>query len=77
VNASKSECILFTKRKKFEAPLSIMFNGAIVSVSKSVKYLGVTLQSNLKFNEHCSNVLKKAKEVNKKNSGNLLDHRAH
>lgn len=31
-----------------------------------VKYLGVTLQSNLKFNQHVANVIKKAKDVTSK-----------
>ncbi len=39
---------------------SITINGNTIDVVRSVKILGVTLQSNLKWNEHINNIVKKA-----------------
>ena len=36
------------------------YNGSTIDVVRSVKILGVTLQSNLKWNEHINNIVKKA-----------------
>ena len=39
---------------------NITINGNTIDVVRSVKILGVTLQSNLKWNEHINNIVKKA-----------------
>lgn len=68
VNANKSESIIFTRRRKTEndIPTVLIINGAAIPSKTTVKYLGVTFQKNLKFNDHVSNVIRKAKEVTSK-----------
>ena len=39
---------------------NVIINGNIIDVVSSVNVLGVTLQSNLKWNEHINNIVKKA-----------------
>ena len=47
--------------KKFPGTYeNITTNGNTIDVVRSVKILGVTLQSNLKWNEHINNIVKKA-----------------
>ena len=47
------------KRNTHNFP-SIVVNGKELSVSNSVKILGVTISSDLKWNEHISECIKKA-----------------
>jgi len=65
VNAAKSEFITFTRNRDRSTYMqsTIKFNGTDIPTKSSVKYLGVTLQSNMKFNEHVKNVINKAKRV--------------
>ena len=42
---------------------TVKLNEADIPRRTSVKYLGITLQSNMKFNLHVSNILKKTKQV--------------
>ena len=55
---------MFTWNKKWELK-PIKVGGHIIELSKSVKFLGVTLDSKLSFNEHIANITKKA-------TGNLM-----
>ena len=62
VNAIKSEFKCFTRSR--QAPnLQLTFNNMQVPQRKSVKYLGIHLQSNMKFNLHISETLRKARNV--------------
>jgi hypothetical protein len=42
---------------------NITINGNTIDVVRSVKILGVTLQSNLKWNERINNIVKKASQI--------------
>jgi ribonuclease HI len=56
----KTKVIMFTWRKKWTLPKAIMVEGKQVELSSSTKFLGVTLDSKLNFNDHISNIVKKA-----------------
>ena len=56
----KTKVVMFTWRKKWTLPKSIMVEGKPVELSGSTKFLGVTLDSKLNFNEHIRNITKKA-----------------
>ena len=56
----KTKVVMFTWRKKWALPKSIMVEGKPVELSGSTKFLGVTLDSKLNFNEHIRNITKKA-----------------
>lgn len=43
--------------------LTLFLNGSAIPWANSLKYLGVTIQSNLKFNEHILNITKKANKT--------------
>lgn len=66
VNAAKSEFILFTRRRTPNDHLHLQMNGNLLRRVTHVKYLGVYFQQNLKFNHHCSNILVKARALQKK-----------
>jgi len=56
----KTKIIMFTWRKKWTLPKAIMVEGKPVELSSSTKFLGVTLDSKLNFNEHISKITKRA-----------------
>ncbi|KAL5255393.1 hypothetical protein ACHWQZ_G010825 [Mnemiopsis leidyi] len=57
----KSHCVMFTNRKSwsFDQPLKV--DGAEINVLNSTKFLGLTLDSKLNWNEHIDNLCKKTK----------------
>jgi hypothetical protein len=59
VNVSKTELILFTKRRPPD-PQSLQFHNATISWSNTVKHLGVLLDSKLLFTKHLKRILHKA-----------------
>ena len=59
VNASKSSFSIFTtkyKRIQNQIPDSLVSNNIIISISDKTKYLGVTLDEDLNWKKHVSNV---------------------
>lgn len=66
VNATKSEFILFTRKRIVDEELHLKMDDSRLRRVFQIKYLGVFFQSNLKFNTHCTNVLGKAKALQKK-----------
>jgi ribonuclease HI len=56
----KTKVVMFTWRKKWTLPKAIVVEGKPVELSESAKFLGVTLDSKLNFNEHIRNITKKA-----------------
>ena len=59
INATKTEAIVFQKvKKKVEAPIKIQ--NCIIPYSPSVKYLGITLDSKLTFQNHITKTVNKA-----------------
>ena len=61
VNALKSEHIIFTNKRNTQDITTLSFNNNNIQRKNIVKYLGVTLQSNMKFTTHCSNVVQQAR----------------
>ena len=58
--------MIVTRRRKLkdnEVPLPLHMNGVTIPVKDRVKYLGVVVQNNLKFNHHCEKVLQSAKNT--------------
>lgn len=65
VNAAKSESMVITRRRVFkdDAPLPLTMNGSTIPQKKHVKYLGVDIQDNCKFNHHCQRVVSRGNVV--------------
>ena len=62
LNTDKSFfCIFRKQRKSLIIPEKIDFNGKSINRAKSIKYLGVTIDEFLNFNEHTSNLCKSLK----------------
>jgi len=65
LNADKTEAILFkTPRKKFNYELKLKLNGKRLLFSSCVKYLGITLDENLSWNQHKNSVALKLRRSN-------------
>ncbi len=60
LNASKTKEIVFDMRKNQNSKEPININNTSVAIVPSYKYLGVTIQQNLKWNEHVEIQAKKA-----------------
>ena len=52
LNASKTKEIVFNMRKNKNSKEPVIINNTTVALVQSYKYLGVTIQENLKWNEH-------------------------
>ena len=52
INASKTKEIVFDMRKNKNSKEPVLINNTSVALIQSYKYLGVTIQENLKWNEH-------------------------
>lgn len=62
INESKTIAILFS-RKRTSSIHQLKINNVPITWSKSVKYLGVTIDQNLNFSNHASNIVKKATKI--------------
>jgi hypothetical protein len=60
-NVDKTECILFTKKKKYKPTVKI--KKQTLTYKKEIKYLGVIFDKTLKMNPHTDKVVKKLKQV--------------
>ncbi|CAI6371311.1 unnamed protein product [Macrosiphum euphorbiae] len=58
----KSECVVLTKKRSFREP-SLHIQGCQVPVKRSVRYLGIRLDTRLSFVEHASTVAAGAKKA--------------
>ena len=56
-NPEKIQLIFFGRKEDQE--LSIEFNGNVIKISDTVKHLGVTIDSKLRFNEHVKTICQK------------------
>ena len=54
---------MFTKRKNWSFSRPLKVDGIEIDVQKSIKFLGIILDSKLSWNEHIENVCKKAKGI--------------
>ena len=59
INTNKTTCILTSNRKLYSNVNSPCLNGQNLDFQDSVKFLGVTVDKNLKFNHHISLVCSK------------------
>lgn len=59
INESKSEAILFTKRRPLLTK-NVNIHGTDISWAQKVKYLGLHMDKRLNFTEHCKQVSQKA-----------------
>ena len=58
-NAAKTKSMLFSRKKMANLP-PLFFNGTMLENSKSHKHLGVTFNSNVKWNNHINEIYTKA-----------------
>ncbi|UYV72398.1 hypothetical protein LAZ67_9002947, partial [Cordylochernes scorpioides] len=63
INPTKTQAIVFPSRdnKNFKPQTNLTVNSSTISWADHAKYLGVTLDSKLKFNLHVQNTIRKAK----------------
>ena len=61
VNSSKTVVVPFTRKRVQGEFNSLRLNGERVNISESVKYLGITLDNKLTWNQHLKNVIHKAR----------------
>lgn len=64
INNDKTQCIIFkTERANRYYPKSITYRNTVVSISECVKFLGVHIDSFMKYHSHVEEVNKKLKSV--------------
>lgn len=67
INPQKSQAVIFWyKQKRFYPDTNIQFQKQKIPWNKHAKYLGVTLDQQLKFNKHISEINRKAKAIKNK-----------
>ena len=59
----KTHCVMFTNRRNWAFSKPLKVDGAEIEVRTSTKFLGITLDSKLSWNDHIENVCKKAKTI--------------
>ena len=60
ISTLKTKIVMFTWKRKWVLPKPIKVGGTTIELANSVKFLGITLDSKLNFNEHIHNITKKA-----------------
>jgi len=63
VNPSKTELVLFTRKRKTEALKLPALFGINLQLSKEVKYLGITLDQKLNWSKHLDTKINKANKI--------------
>ena len=58
LNVSKSKAMMFTKRKQYDLS-DVILGGVALSFSDSIKFLGVTIDTNVNFGVHGSHILRR------------------
>lgn len=58
----KTEAVMFRRKYKDDTPF-IALNGALVSMKRSIKYLGIVIDYNLNFNQHVEATAAKAERT--------------
>ena len=60
-NPKKTNAMFFHRKNKFKEPKKLVMSGVEIPYSESVKFLGLTLDTRLRFNKHIDNKVVKAK----------------
>ena len=63
INTNKTFAMLFTNRQHDIQRLNILLNEEAIDLKETGKFLGVTLDDSLKYNEHISNICKKVSKT--------------
>ena len=63
LSALKSHIVIFTHRKKVKIGDPVKIEGNPIDVTHSTKFLGITLDNKLNWNEHVNKQIKKAKNI--------------
>lgn len=61
-NIEKTKCALFTRRLKYDKP-KIEFEGKVIELSNSFKYLGLIIDNKLSWREHINSMKAKVAQV--------------
>ena len=61
-NASKTEVLIFTDKRRPKSVPKLMMNGVELQISKEAKYLGITLDEGLNWKSHMTQKVKMAKK---------------
>ncbi len=59
----KSHCVMFTKRRSWSFSRPLKVDGSVIDVVSTTKFLGLTLDSKLSWNDHITNLCKKSKNI--------------
>ena len=60
---TQTHCVMFTNRRSWSLSRPLKVDGSEKEVTKSTKFLVITLDSTLSWNEHLENVCKKSKGI--------------
>ena len=63
ISTLKTKVIFWSTTRENKHPKSIKLDGHKIEISKTVKYLGITIDNKLKWNDHIENVVKKSKKA--------------
>lgn len=63
LNASKTVAVMFSRKTHYVNLNQIVLNNTPLAWSKSVKYLGVTIDRRLNFSDHVNNIISKATQI--------------
>ena len=63
LSVPKTKAIIFTRKYKIPKHKDLFLNGEKIEFVKNVKYLGVEFDSRLRFKEHITNIVAKAKKT--------------
>ena len=66
VNASKTEAILFTRRRVPEQLPELSYDGSRIMVGQEIKYLGLRLSRRLNLSSHVTHVIENARAARKR-----------
>jgi hypothetical protein len=62
INASKTKEMVFTTQRSPLPPQSLTINGVAIEICKTIKYLGLFIDADLRFNSHVKHIVTKARQ---------------
>ena len=60
INPNKTHYLIFKNPSKKESSLELNIKGITIQKTQSIKFLGIILTPNLKWNEHCKDLIRRA-----------------